>query len=199
MSFAERDALISRVLGQEWPHEPLLNHLNLSGQVDVLDVGAGEGNLLRVLKSRGHTGKLVGLDPNPGSGIQAGEAERLPFPVHSFDGVFMVRMLSHCTNPIQAIREAKRVLRSEGRICIAVHGKEHLRTLLGVPARGAEDDVQDSLQLAGMDFRRLDVKHNIALLPGDAQALLASYGRPQELTGMKFPLRDTLHLAVFQA
>ena len=112
----------------------------------------------------------------------------------------MVRMLTHCTNPVQAIREARRVLRSGGQIIIAVHGKQHLQNILrGVPARGPEDDVQDILQLAGLDFRRQDVKRNIPLILQDACTMLNSYGKATDLTHTDFPLLDTLHLTIFNA
>ena len=70
MSLAERDALLSCLLGQEWPHEPLLDALSLSPSADVLEVGAGHGRLLHFLSRRGHSGRLVGLDPQPGAGVQ---------------------------------------------------------------------------------------------------------------------------------
>ncbi|MFC3859735.1 hypothetical protein ACFOPQ_03020 [Deinococcus antarcticus] len=53
MSLAERDALLSCLLGQEWPHEPLLNALSLSPSADMLEVGAGQGRLLHFLSRRG--------------------------------------------------------------------------------------------------------------------------------------------------
>lgn len=53
MSLAERDALLSCLLGQAWPHEPLLDALSLSPSADVLEVGAGQGRLLHFLSRRG--------------------------------------------------------------------------------------------------------------------------------------------------
>lgn len=200
MSLAERDALLSCLLGQAWPHEPLLDALSLSPSADVLEVGAGHGRLLHFLSRRGHSGRLVGLDPQPGASVQTGSAEDLPFPTASFDVVLMVRMLSHCTEPLQALTEARRVLRPDGRIFIAVHGKTHLQSLMGgVPARGAEDDVQDILQNSGLTLERHDIRRIISLTLRDAQALLHSYGRSTRLAEADFPLTVTLHLALFKA
>ena len=200
MSLAERDALLSCLLGQAWPHEPLLDALSLSPSADVLEVGAGQGRLLHFLSRRGHSGRLVGLDPQPGAGVQIGSAEDLPFPTASFDVVLMVRMLSHCADPLQALTEARRVLRPGGTIVIAVQGKTHLQSLMGgVPARGAEDDVQDILQNSDLTLERHDIRRIISLTLRDAQALLRGYGRSTRLAEADFPLTDTLHLALFKA
>ena len=200
MSLAERDALLSCLLGQAWPHEPLLDALSLSPSADVLEVGAGQGRLLHFLSRRGHSGRLVGLDPQPGAGVQTGSAEDLPFPTASFDVVLMVRMLMHCTNPARALEEAQRVLRPGGTIVIAVQGKTHLQSLMGgTPARGAEDDVQDILQNSGLTLERQDIRRIISLTLRDAQALLRGYGRSTRLAEADFPLTDTLHLALFKA
>lgn len=200
MSLAERDALLSCLLGQAWPHEPLLDALSLSPSADVLEVGAGQGRLLHFLSRRGHSGRLVGLDPQPGAGVQSGSAEDLPFTTASFDVVLMVRMLTHCTNPARALTEVRRVLRPGGTIVIAVHGKTHLQSLMGgVPARGAEDDVQDILQNSGLTLERQDIRRIISLTLRDAQALLRGYGRSTRLAEADFPLTDTLHLALFKA
>lgn len=198
MSLAERDALLSCLLGQAWPHEPLLDALSLSPSADVLEVGAGQGRLLHFLGRRGHSGRLVGLDPQPGAGVQSGSAEDLPFPTASFDVVLMVRMLSHCADPLQALTEARRVLRPGGTIVIAVQGKEHLSALMqGTPARGAEDDVQDILTLAGWTFTRREVTLPVRLTPADARALLSSYGLQAGIHAE--PFEDVLHLTLFQA
>ena len=52
-----------------------------------------------------------------------GDAETLPFPDKSFDTV--VSSLSTCTfpNPIAALREMKRVCKSEGKILLLEHGR----------------------------------------------------------------------------
>lgn len=204
MSLSRRDALLSRVLGQAWPHEPLLSALNLPGDLDVLDVGAGEGRLLHCLSRRGHTGKLSGLDPVPAQGVRRGVAEALPFKDASFDVVLMVRMLSHCLNPGQALAEARRILRPGGEPILAVQGRRHLQALWRQvgrpdPLRGAEDDVQDLLRGAGLPFRRQGVMLSLSLTLQDAVELLDTYAAESHLSGDSFPLADTLHLVIFRA
>lgn len=204
MGLAERDGLLSFLLRQGWPHEPLLNAVNLATNLDVLDVGAGEGRLLNLLALNRHHGKRVGLDPQPGPGVQQGHAEELPFADQSFDAVFMVRMLTHCTNPVQALTEARRVLRPAGQCIVAVQGKEHLQALWAqagrtAPTRGAEDEVQDILCAAGLIPRRQELRLSLSLNYLDAVDLLGTYGLSAAFSEASFPLTDTLHLILFRA
>ena len=57
----ERDARLSHLCGRSWPEGVLLDALNLSPALDVLDVGAGDGRLVRELARRGHAGRVVGI------------------------------------------------------------------------------------------------------------------------------------------
>ncbi len=95
---------------------------------DVLDVGCGEGALVRRLIAKG--ARAVGVEPLPGAIVQArredasdsparylqGKAEALAFPDASFDVVIFFNSLHHV--PVQsmdaALAEAARVLRRDG-------------------------------------------------------------------------------------
>ncbi|MCD0159279.1 methyltransferase domain-containing protein, partial [Deinococcus sp. 6GRE01] len=99
----ERDALLSRLCGRAWPEGVLLDALSLSPALDVLDVGAGDGRLLRELARRGHAGRVVGIDPTPGPGVQPAHAEALPFPDASFDVVLFARVLAHLPDQARAL------------------------------------------------------------------------------------------------
>lgn len=201
MTLAARDALLTRLLGQEWPHEPLLKALTLPKNVAVLDVGAGEGRLLNFLTRTGHTGRLVGLDPQPGMGVQAGHAEAMPFEDQSFGAVLMVRMLTHCQNPVQALAEACRVLRPGGHLVVAVQGRDYLAAFCSLTGRllntrGPEDETADLLHRAGIYARRLDLRFPVTLSRSDVVGLIRSYGAEQCLKAPN-PLSDQLHLSVF--
>lgn len=201
MTLAARDALLTRLLGQEWPHEPLLEALAFPQNIAVLDVGAGEGRLLNFLIRTGHKGRLAGLDPQPGMGVQVGQAEALPFEDQSFGAVLMVRMLTHCQNPAQALAEACRVLRPGGRLVVAVQGRDHLAACWSLtrrlpPTHGPEDDTAELLHRVGFSPNRFDLHYPVTLSRSDVAGLIRSYGAEQLLEPPN-PLSDQLHLAVF--
>lgn len=153
-----RDALLSRACGQSWPFGPLLDALDLPPTAAVLDIGAGAGDLLEHLRQRGHTGPLVGLDVQPGPGVQSGEAEMLPFLDAYFDAALLVRMLLHVTNPQRALAEAMRVLKPGGTLAVAVQGAAHLAGFwahFGPSAAESADAVTGRL-LSLRPFERLD-------------------------------------------
>ena len=98
----------------------------------VLDVACGTGVLAREAALRvGPTGFVVGLDPNPGMLAVAeqftptvdwwwGMAELLPFPDQSFYAVISQFGLMFFKDRRQAVIEMLRVLKSRGRLVVAV-------------------------------------------------------------------------------
>ncbi len=109
----------------------------LSGDETVLDVGMGDGSLLReYVLGGGHHGMMVGVDSSEDMVYQAQmisasrnepiefmnmSAEDLQFDDNSFDTAFAMFVLYH-TNTQKALSELKRVVRSDGKIVIATSG-----------------------------------------------------------------------------
>lgn len=93
----------------------------------VLDVGAGTGAASRAALEAG--ARVVAIDAAidmvrwnrharpPGV---AGDAALLPFKAGSFDAVISAFVLSHLSDPVHALREAKRVCRSSGAVLASV-------------------------------------------------------------------------------
>ena len=111
----------------------------------VLDVACGTGILARTAASRLKSkGQVTGIDPNPGMIAQArqlapaiewreGVAEALPFPDETFDAVVSQFGLMFFADRHQALGEMVRVLKTGGRLVVAVWN-----SLENIPAYSAE-------------------------------------------------------------
>jgi ArsR family transcriptional regulator len=110
----------------------------------VLDIGTGTGRMAELFAP--DAGRIVALDKNlemlrlaraklqhlPAEQIELvqGDFSDLPFPAESFDTVLLHQVLHFAQDPAQALAEAARVTRSDGRIAIvdfASHSREELR------------------------------------------------------------------------
>lgn len=78
----------------------------------ILDMGAGDGESLRLLRSLGYD--ACGIDLEPGPGVEKGSFLSLPYPEGSFDAVITECSLFISGDAGRALREAKRVLRKGG-------------------------------------------------------------------------------------
>ena len=84
----------------------------------VLDVGAGDGLITAKLSENGIV--TIGIDNEPlavqlaqekGANVILGDAYQIPFPNDTFEAVLMADALEHFQRPVDALREAHRVLR----------------------------------------------------------------------------------------
>jgi SAM-dependent methyltransferase len=99
----------------------------------VLDVGAGDNLLIRLYR---RDARALGLDPTDaresvgvdtydwgGGCVMVPDSRNLPFADGSFDTVCFVACLNHIPERIQAMREAARVLRPNGRVVATMIGQ----------------------------------------------------------------------------
>jgi len=108
--------------------------LALRPGLNVLDVGCGTGDFLRLLAPIVSPGTAVGVDLSEtmiaearqrsaenvdNLSFRVGSVLELPFPVASFDRVLATQLLLHVPDPLKALAEMKRVLAPSGVISIA--------------------------------------------------------------------------------
>jgi SAM-dependent methyltransferase len=84
----------------------------------VLDVGAGDGALLRALRARGR--KAIGLERVAGDGIVAGTIETFDDGVGEWAAVVFWHSLEHLRDPATAVDRAAALLAPGGVLAIAV-------------------------------------------------------------------------------
>jgi ubiquinone/menaquinone biosynthesis C-methylase UbiE len=109
--------------------EPYRRRLLAQASGRVLEIGVGAGANLPFYTGR--ASEVVGIEPHPRliakaahgrAAIVAGSAEELPFPNRSVDTV--VTTFTFCTipDPIRALREMRRVLKTSGQLLFVEHG-----------------------------------------------------------------------------
>ncbi|WP_313260591.1 class I SAM-dependent methyltransferase [Lacrimispora sp.] len=93
----------------------------------ILEVGCGNGDLLKYIAKYYSPELIVGIDPgldswwNAGESsgrnwkVMSGDAELLDFPDNSFDAIISVSTLEHIYDTDKALSEIKRVLKPYGR------------------------------------------------------------------------------------
>lgn len=108
------------LLGQGLKQEGLMRQAR--GQ--ILDIGCADRWLESVLPAGCH---YVGLDyPPTGAALYHAkpdvfaDAAALPFPAGSFDTVVLFEVLEHVERPRQALMEAARILKSQGRLLLTM-------------------------------------------------------------------------------
>ncbi len=99
---------------------------------DLLDIGCGQGRLLKLLASRAHRVVGVDIDPDarrsaraemllaglPNCTLRQGNMFSLPFADAEFDTIILDDVLAGTEQPQTALAEAQRVLKSGGRILL---------------------------------------------------------------------------------
>lgn len=97
---------------------------------DLIDVGCGQGRLLKLLATRARRAVGVDIDADarrfaraelllaglPNCTLRKGDMHSLPFGDDEFDTVILDDVLDASDRPVEAINEARRVMRPGGRI-----------------------------------------------------------------------------------
>jgi SAM-dependent methyltransferase len=104
---------------------------------DLLDFGAGTGNLLRELPGVGYRGQLTGTDikarpaslPESVKWVQADLNQPLPLANKSFSAILSTEVMTGLENPRFVFREFARLLRPGGMLLVTNPNQESLRSL----------------------------------------------------------------------
>lgn len=113
----------------------------------ILDMGAGDGEAVSLLRSLGYD--AVGVDRVSGENIIAGDMTDLPFEDECFDAVISECAFSVCGDTEKAFREAHRVLKNGGILYISdVYFKSENAPCLSLK----EPAVKDSWERAAKGF-----------------------------------------------
>ncbi len=108
-----------------------------------LDLGAGQGNLTRLLLEQGHS-QVYACDKHPEYFKVAGlrsqscdlDHKNLPYAESFFDVVICTEAIEHLENPRHLLREIHRVLNTKGRLIISTPNVLSLRSRLSLLFRG---------------------------------------------------------------
>jgi len=138
-----------------WPHDDVHPYVAQrfaeAGAERVLDVGGGDGRLARLLPGLSMRCVLVDISPSmlalaPRPAVRA-DGARLPIFDGSFDAVAALYTLYHYDDPLDPIREARRVLRPGGLFAACSPSRDSTPELAHVlPGWGASStfDAEDS-------------------------------------------------------
>lgn len=91
----------------------------------ILEVGAGDGRMIEILKTNGVKARFYALDlvenvkDIPAKAV-IGDARFLPFPDNSFDFVYSLGVVEHFPETLKAIQEHARVVKNGGKVLLTV-------------------------------------------------------------------------------
>ena len=107
----------------------------------IADVGCGNGAYLAELASRAAVNRVIGMDLSPGmlaaasargigtAALVNADATALPLRSASVDLTLAMHMLYHVPDPLDAVREMRRVTRPGGFVVVGLNGAGHQAAL----------------------------------------------------------------------
>lgn len=133
-------------------YKPILTEILAQNYSSLLDVGAGTGEMLRMLINARPEARYAGIDLaenmlkaageklGRSADLLQGDAEKLPLPGHSFDIIICNDSFHHYPNPATALAEFKRVLNPGGMLLISDYRMAFpLRQLMNLFIRYSQD------------------------------------------------------------
>ena len=98
----------------------------------ILDAGCGAGEFKELCESKGY--EYIGIDIEPRADfVQKADICNLPFEGETFDAIIAVDVLEHIQDDSKAVKELKRVLKTDGLLLIHVPNKHQKHILIENP------------------------------------------------------------------
>ncbi|MFH1894703.1 MAG: class I SAM-dependent methyltransferase [Patescibacteria group bacterium] len=103
--------------------------INLKNDLNIIDLGCGEGKLLKLLEERFKNIKIFGIDIEPSvietenflkAKIKIADIKDSGFPNNFFDIAFCLDVLEHFKDLEIPVREIKRILKPDGLLIVSV-------------------------------------------------------------------------------
>ena len=116
----------------------------------VLDLGCGDGKVGSLISKQGREVVLADVYENGGISnlglpfVQIKQAGNVPFDDSLFDTTLLLTVLHHSDNPLEVLREAKRVTKDKGRVLV-------IESVYGVPGYSKNLSVEET-RLANIFF-----------------------------------------------
>jgi ubiquinone/menaquinone biosynthesis C-methylase UbiE len=152
----EQERLIQQA--QYWRNDLILRELNYQSGDKLLEIGCGAGAVLGILGTAFSDLKIAGIDLETKQidyarqqlsklgltdvDLRVGDANKLPWDDNSFSHIYAIWFLEHLINPLAALKEARRVLKTEGTITIT---ETDYRTIIVTPESADYRYLQDGL------------------------------------------------------
>jgi 2-polyprenyl-3-methyl-5-hydroxy-6-metoxy-1,4-benzoquinol methylase len=105
---------------------PLIADLPADNAGRLLDVGCGDGDLIRAAQERGWNAEGVDFDPagvelarSRGLNVHLGSLASQGYDAEQFDAIVMSHVVEHLADPISVLQECHRILKPGGRLVLA--------------------------------------------------------------------------------
>ena len=140
--------IVAQIMSREtgWENQKAIDLLKLQPGQSVVDVGCGHGASLPFLAQRVGKGRVSGIDPSPvmvgvaqkkarskSVEIIRSEASDMPFDDGAFDAAMSVHTIYFWDNPIQELREIRRVVARNGHFVLGFRSTADERFLADSP------------------------------------------------------------------
>jgi len=161
--------------------------LNIQPQSHVLEIGFGPGIGIQYTSQQAQQGLVAGIDSSKtmldvarkrnaaaiASGhvdLQYGGVSHLPYPNASFDIVFTIHCIYFWANPIDDLKEVRRVLKTDGLLAVTIMPKANWSKQRTPPTDLSNlysgDEVVSLLSEAGFHNVRVEANPQADIFPG---------------------------------